>query len=243
MNVTVAVPLGPSEPHRDAAWEYARAWWARETAWPIVTGACNEQPYRKGVAVAAALARVETEHALIVDADVILPGIRDVVAGFAGAWARPHKSFTRLTREATTAVLAGADPIDAAADRRNQLELPYRQVPGGGAVLIRTSVARDAPFDPRFAGWGGADIAWGYALTTLHGPPTQGTAVAIHLWHPPQARPSRQRGNPANEALKGQYASARGNPEVMRALVMEAREEVMLRGRPGEAPVRPEVAA
>ena len=90
-------------------------------------------------------------------------------------------------------------------------------------MLISTERAREVPFDPRFEGWGGADWSWGWALTTLLGAPVQGGKAAVHLWHPPQARPARQLGSAENEALKARYRAAHRQLDAMRSLVTEAR--------------------
>lgn len=227
MTVTIAVPLGESEPWRDRAWEYMRRHWERvHPSWPIVTGLHRGSKYRKGVAVADALSRVATPLVLLIDADIIVPDLGPVVDALTAsgrAWAKPHSMFTRLTQGATRDVYAGADPIALAGDQLNWDEPPYRHCTGGGAVLIRTECAREVPFDPRFEGWGGADWSWGWALTTLLGAPVQGARPAVHLWHPPQARLARQLGSVENEALKARYRAAQRRVDAMREIVAEAR--------------------
>lgn len=224
MTVTIAVPLGRNEPWRDRAWAYTRAWWQRETGWPIVTGRHDGERYQKGLALADALEHVTTPYTLVLDADILIPDLPAVAEQTvaAGVWAQPHRNIIRLTQAATEAVYAGADPFQAAQDRRQRLER-YRHVVGGGALLLPTAWARQVPFDPRFRGWGGADHSWGWALHTTFGPPRLFENPALHLWHPPQPRQSRERGNPENEALKARYSRAFGNRAAMSELTAEAR--------------------
>lgn len=227
MNVTIAVPLGNSEPHRDAAWEHVQAWWARETPdWPIVTGEHRGAKYRKGAAVAAALAKVQTEHVLLVDADCLIPNMLQATVEFAASdrsWCMPHLRIYRLTPEATRCVHMGVDPFTLIGNRVFLLER-YKHVIGAGAQLMRTEDARSVPFDPRFEGWGGADWSWGWALQALLGPPLRLGNPMVHLWHPPQPRPARSIGSPENEALRARYREAFENSDLaaMRGLVDEA---------------------
>jgi len=227
MHVTIAVPLGNSEPHRDAAWEHAQAYWARETpTWPIVTGRHSGAKYRKGVAVAKALDQVTTDHVLIVDADVLIPNLPQAALDLAAsdsAWCMPHLRIHRLTPEATRLVHAGVDPFTLIGDR-SLLEERYKHCVGAGAALLRTEDARAVPFDARFEGWGGADWSWGWALQTLLGAPHRPSSPMVHLWHPPQPRPARSIGSPENEALRSRYRAAFGDPAAMQALIGEARE-------------------
>lgn len=227
MHVTIAVPLGNPEPHRDAAWEHAQAWWARETPdWPIVTGTHRGEKYRKGVAVARALAQVETDHVLIVDADCLIPNLPQTALELEAsdsAWCMPHLRIYRLTPEATRLVHMGVDPFTLIGDRGLLLER-YKHVIGAGAVLMPTEDARRVPFDPRFEGWGGADWSWGWALQTLLGAPLRPSSPMVHLWHPPQPRPSRSIGSPENEALRARYKAAFGDLTAMRILIDEALE-------------------
>lgn len=222
--ITVAVPLRIEDEHRQAAWDYVRKRWGTEyPGWPLVTGECAGE-WRKAVAVKDAVDKADTPHVLVIDADVWIPGIDRVAVELKAArWAKPHRMMIRLTPQATLDVLAGENISAAASNPHNQLEPPYAHVIGGGAVMLPTDVARECPGDARFVGWGGQDTSWGWMLGTILGPPLIGLTPAIHLWHPPQPRPTRSLGSPENEALKARYSSARGNRTVMLALIEEGR--------------------
>lgn len=222
--VTVAVPLGEMDDRRLAAWQYIQARWAREyPSWPVVTGFCDGA-WRKAVAIKNAVDQAETPHVLVIDADLWIPGIDRVAVELKTArWAKPHRMMIRLTPQATLDVLAGENISAAASNPHNQLEPPYSHVIGGGAVMLPTEIARECPGDARFVGWGGEDAAWGWMLQTILGPPLIGLTPAIHLWHPPQDRPTREHGSPANEALKARYSSVRGDKTAMLALIEEGR--------------------
>ena len=64
-------------------------------------------------------------------------------------WAIPHQNVHRLTREATEAVLGGAQP-----DRQPLEQRAYRGIEGGGILVARREVMLSTPMDPAFTGWG-----------------------------------------------------------------------------------------
>lgn len=175
-------------------------------------------PWCKGEAVNRGVGHSSAEVIVVQDADVLIdlqPAIEAVKAG--AKWAVPHTRVLRLSEKATDAVLAGADPCGLELVQR-----PYVGVVGGGCVVARREVLLDVPMDERFTGWGQEDEAWGMALKTLHGKPWRGDQDLYHLWHPPQDRMDRKRGNREGYALRQRYAKSR-NPQAMRELVEEAK--------------------
>lgn len=214
--MAAVIPLGNLDAHRQAAWEHVRGWWWEQST-PVVTGVCDG-PWSKGLAVASAITQAPDGLIAVADADVIVPGLQfDAVT-----WCLPANRLVRLTATATLEVLAGADVVEVGETRGNQLEC-YRPKAGGGMVLLARDAYLACPIDPRFIGWGGEDEAWGSALRTMYGPPQEQRLTMYHLWHPPQARPSRSRGSAANEALKSAYLAAR-NQSTLMALIQEGRE-------------------
>lgn len=210
----VAVPWRPGCRHREAAltWLAARL--------DVTVGECPDGPWRKGLAVWAAVATVSPDEVLVVhDADVWAPGLPEaieVVASGAAPWAVPHTHVHRLTEHGTSRVLTGqpfdSQPLDQA---------PYRGTIGGGVVVLRRALYEEVPIDPRFIGWGQEDESWGRALTAMVGPPWRGKAPLWHLWHPPQQRRSRQVGNLENYALAERYRRARRSRPAMEAILAE----------------------
>lgn len=212
--VSVLVPYRSDGAARDRAWAYARAWWTgAHPQWDLVVAAPPDDVWRKGAAVAAALDRAAGDVVVVADADVICPGVHHAVhAVTAGApWAMPHRGVYRLTEHATAAVYAGAPLPDVGAPRAalsQHCREVYVGVAGGGvAVLPRTTLAA-VPMDPRFAGWGQEDLAWGHALAVMAGPAWRGTAPLYHLWHPPAPRRSRSVGSAQGLALWHRYRAA-----------------------------------
>lgn len=139
-------------------------------------------PWVKAIAVTAAARASTAEILVIADADVWTTGLTGAVeAVAAGAtWAIPHLQVFRLTRAASWQTPSPAAPAITPPDADLE-ERPYRGVEGGGIVVLPRRLALDVPLDPRFCGWGGEDLAWGYALRCLAGPPWRGTAPLIHL--------------------------------------------------------------
>jgi hypothetical protein len=71
---------------------------------------------------------------------------------------------------------------------------------------------------------GQEDASWGFALRCLAGPPAQGDADLIHLFHPPAERMSRKHGSNESWRLFHRYRLALHNPDLMRTLIKEARD-------------------
>lgn len=71
--------------------------------------------------------------------------------------------------------------------------------------------------DRRFEGWGGEDLAFGWALETLVGPAHRLDGILVHLWHPHPAPDLR--GSAESEELVARYAAARGVRRRMTAVI------------------------
>ncbi|MDX3831390.1 hypothetical protein [Streptomyces europaeiscabiei] len=219
MSVAVLVPWRPDGGPRQAVWACVRARWeAIHPSWEIVTGACPDGLWSKGVAVADALRQTTADVLIVADADVWSVGtpfaVEEVRAGRA-RWAMPHQLVRRLTPEATQAVLAGA----AMSGQPTQETHPG--TPGGGLVVLSRDVLEGVPMDPAFTGWGQEDQAWALALQTLAGPMWRGDSDLFHLWHPPAPRRSRAVGSAESLARYRRYQAASGQTAQMRALVAE----------------------
>lgn len=223
-SVAVVVPFNPGAEDRDRNWAWLRRRWAdTHPDWPVVEGRCHGEVWSKGLAVADALSRTDADIIIVADADLwcveVAVAVDAVAAG--APWAMPQRLVHRLNPRATNAVLAG-EPF--ASKPMNWVQRPYWCVEGGGLVVLPRGTAVDVPIDPRFEGWGGEDISWGWALRTLAGPPVRLEGDLWHLWHEPQFRRHRRRGSDASEALAGRYRRALRRPDVMRSLIEEFRE-------------------
>lgn len=215
---SVLVPWRGGCPHREAAWRWVAARYAeRHPGWRVIRCECPNGPWVKALAVMPVVAECPDGPVIVADADCWCAGLGEAVAAVeAGApWAVPHRRVNRLSASSTAAVLDGADPHGL------PLEEAHVGVRGGGIVIARRDTLLDVPLDPRFEGWGGEDASWGIALTTLAGQPWRGSEGLIHLWHPPQERPSRLVGSQANHKLNMRYLRAAKSKTAMRALVAE----------------------
>lgn len=213
MNVSVdlIVPVDDGgDPHRAAAWDLIRRRLAdHHPAWRIITSDAGPGTWSKGAAVADAVARSTASVLVIHDADSYvepdnLAHAVELVAGGAYPWFVPHRAIYRLNERETARVLAGN-----IARRGHTIRTPYSAVPGGGITVVsRAAFDAVGGIDPRFVGWGGEDVAFGYALDTLVGAHGTGAAPLVHLWHPHPA--PNLRGPPASEDLIAEYTAARG---------------------------------
>lgn len=225
MSVAVLIPWRDTNcAHRTRALEYVTARYAEEYPdWQVAVGRHETGPWVKAHAVADALSQTQAETLIVADADVWcegLPGaVRSVQDG--APWAIPHRGINRLSERATGQWLAG-EHLSYLSSALDLCERTYLGVEGGGIVVLRRDVYDACPLDPRFAGWGQEDDAWGFALRALYGPPVRLKSPLIHFFHPPQERATRSFGSLEGRDLRKRYARARNDPGVMRALVSEA---------------------
>lgn len=210
-DVSVLVPVGGSDPHREIAWRYVQAWYS--THYPdveIVCGVLPEgSPWCKAKAVARAAAQANGHVFVIADADCFASRLHEAVASLDNgyAWAMPHYTVHRLSKAATAQVYRGGDPSTFPRTMSWYAQLPYVGIPGGGITVMRRETYADVPLDPGFIGWGQEDEAWALALRSLHGRGWRPTrdAPLWHLWHPPQPRMSRATGSEQSRKLLSLY--------------------------------------
>jgi hypothetical protein len=188
--------------------------------WELHHGRCDGE-WSKGAAVADGLARTDADVIVIADSDSFVadltPAAQAVTDG--EPWVVPHRYVYRLGKNSSRKVLDGDEPVARrdGCDRR-----PYLGPPGGGiVVLTRDAYETVGGIDPRFLGWGGEDVSFGWALRALVGRERRLDDPLFHLWHPHAA--PMLRGSPQSETLVAQYEAAMGVPRLMRA-VIEGRE-------------------
>jgi hypothetical protein len=208
--------------HRDNAWAYVRARLEQmHGSWELVVadgGACTA--WSKGAALHEAVSASSGDVMVLHDSDsyvdpVVLERCVQLVASGRCGWAMPHGVVKRYDERSSALVYAGTPPRRPTFARR-----PYRGVSGGGIVVVsRAAWDIVGGVDPRFEGWGGEDLAFGYALRTLIGRPIRLNAELVHLWHPPAAPDLRP--GVESAALLERYRSALSWPEAMRVLVAE----------------------
>lgn len=224
MTAAVIIPFSPATeaPERVDAFEFVARWYNDHyPKWPLIVGA-SSAPWSKGAAVAdamrdALLADVDVlviadADSFIIDPIILSAAVREVEIGNAN-WVTPHQYVYRLKPDETRRVLDGAKPRLGHTHRP-----PYEGPIGGGITVVRRDTFDDVNgIDRRFLGWGGEDIAFGYALETLCPPGRRLTGALVHLWHPHPA--PNLRGSPESEELVAAYADARGLRRRMRAMV------------------------
>ncbi|MGE0138655.1 MAG: galactosyltransferase-related protein [Ilumatobacteraceae bacterium] len=220
MTVSVLIPYTATDQARADAFHYVERWY-RERFDDVVVGSCVG-PWSKGEALRDAAARAAGEILIVADADslVELDDLEEAIRqAAAGHWVVPHRTVYRLTEAETARV------YDGARFRRGPglvVRQPYTGPPGGGIVVLqRAHWELVGGVDPRFMGWGGEDISFGYALETLVGWHYRLAGRLFHLWHEHPAPDLR--GSAESEALVARYKAARGDRERMAALVDEHR--------------------
>jgi hypothetical protein len=219
--VEVIIPWAGGCPHRERALHWVLARYAAEHPdWRATVATAPDGPWSKARAAMPAIERSSADIVVVADADCWTSGlpaaVRTVQDG--APWAIPHRMVNRLTQDATSVVLAGGSWEELPLAER-----AYQGLEGGGFVVAHRDTLRAVPLDPRFVGWGQEDTSWAVALNTLLGPAWRGDAPLLHLWHPPQPRMTRRRGNAAGWRLYRRYLDARADPAAMLALIEEGR--------------------
>lgn len=229
MDVTVIIPFAGDDPDRVTARRWTmRQYMATHPAWHVVTSPAEplEGSWSKGAAVRKLINAVDPQGVLVIaDADVFCQGIEVSVGsirlqGRFCKWSMPHSLVCRFNRRATDLILAGAQPWTQMMDGNLEQGL-YQGFEGGGITVLSRAMYDQVPMDERFEGFGQEDEAWGLALRTLAGVPSQGSQPLYHLYHEPQKRMDRRWGSEESRALFGRYEAASGNPEKMRSLLAE----------------------
>lgn len=215
--VAVLMPSGVTDEWRGNARDFVEAWYARHVDAPVLVGECSGE-WSKGAAFADALGRASSTADVLVlaDADSFIAEPRDLLRSIekcaaGSAWIVPHSRVYRLNAEETERL--HREPTSK--PRLGWTCRPmYYAVAGGGITVVRREAFEQVGgVDPRFLGWGGEDVAFGYALETLVGPAVLDDGQLVHLWHPHPAPDLR--GSAESEALVAQYAGARGIPRRM----------------------------
>lgn len=217
MGVSIVVPFFPDGAERDRNWAYLKQRYrALFPDWELVESSCSG-PWRKGVAVNAAVAQSTGDVLVISDADVVIPevALRQAVERLEDhPWVVPHRLVCRLNEQATRLLIEGHHP--------DGCEAPKRGAAGGGMLVTRREdfdAVRGV--DERFEGWGGEDISFGRALDTLVGSHRRLGSVLWHMHHEPMFRREGNRASPESEALAAKYLDASGDEAAMGRLLAE----------------------
>lgn len=222
MSVGIVIPTRAGDEWRARALEWVLAFYAREfPGVPIELGEIpDDDEWSKGAAIAAGAAELDATTIILADADSFVSNVDelrravDLVESGRRRWVVPHRLVYRL-REAETERLYN-DPTNRARTR-SVCRTPYVGPAGGGITVVSAETLADVPVDRRFLGWGGEDVAFGWALETLVHPVERLAGRFVHLWHPHPA--PNLRGSAESEELVARYREARGFPRRMRAVV------------------------
>lgn len=213
---SVLIPFAGDDPDRllSLAWVTARY---ESSGYEVSIGYGDVERWSKADAVEDALSKASGDLLIVADADVWCEELPlSIEAVDQGApWSMPHWNVVRLTRTGTEKFFAGQEIL-----MEDESEHHFG-APGGGIVVLTREMYERCPLDPRFVGWGGEDLAWGYALRTIAGKHARFHAGLWHFWHAPQARMTRKVGSEANETLRASYADSRFQTGRMRKLIAE----------------------
>lgn len=221
-DVAIIFPIGIEDEWRARAFDWVQRWYTEHIPGIQIIGR-SPDPWSKGAAIADAVSQIpdSVEILILADADSFLWNPADLtravemVRSGRSAWIVPHERVYRLKQAETERL---HDDPKARARLGHTCRPVYIGPAGGGITVLSVDAYRTVNgVDPRFEGWGGEDVAFGWALETLVAPITRLDAALVHLWHPHPA--PTLRGSADSEALVALYQAARGVPRRMTALV------------------------
>lgn len=126
-----------------------------------------------------------------------------------GTWVVPHTEVHRLSAKATELYYKTGEIKSTDLARS-----PYEGIAGGGCfVMNRWQYEKVGGMDERFTGWGGEDLAFGYAADAILGKHIRLAPPLVHLWHPPQETKHGAYGN--NNNLGQEYLAAHNSKYAM----------------------------
>lgn len=222
MSAAIVIPAHSTDPWRAEALAYVEAWYRKHFPHiELLVGGDVEGEWSKGAAVRSLVDRTEANLLVIADADSFLTDPADLEAAMSlvvngGRHAvTPHRRVYRLNERETARLEANP----TLAPRLGHTARPVYDGPIGGGITVVDRWAFDEVrgIDPRFLGWGGEDVSFGWALETLCPDVEQTNASLVHLWHPHPA--PNLRGSAESEALVAQYRAARLIPRRMAYVV------------------------
>lgn len=193
--VSVIIPFRPDRAERDLSYDWVkRRYEGVHPDWEVVTGYCpDDEPWRKGVAVADALTRANGATLVIADSDCFiepdaLTNAVELVSRGQAEWVVPHTLVKRLDKESSVAVI-GQDPCEVRNPEGTLRRKSYEGYAGGGLLVVDRSDYEAAGGIPHvFVGWGAEDECLAVVLDTLIGEHTRFEYDLWHLYHSPTRR-------------------------------------------------------
>lgn len=232
-------------PNRLASWRWLAEYWSHELPdAEVVIGHSRAKVFSKTSAVNDAVAHSHGRVLVILDSDCYIAGpviqhcadaIDAAVRRRIPLWFIPFRSLYRLTEMTTKQILASdpAHPLRLPSPP-SHFQIDSVNGPSYGhhfgamiQILPREAFELVGGMDPRFAGWGGEDVAFVRAVDTLYGQHKTTKNDVLHLWHPNFGTSFKTRmweGQlvpRSNERLAQRYNKATGDRVRMRALVQE----------------------
>lgn len=222
----ILVPRRDGIVDRDALWAWCRPWWEEQfPGVPIIEGHHDVGPFNRSAAVnAAARAGGDWTTAILIDSDVVTDAgnVRAAIprALGTGQMVVPFTVRYNLSPRGTQRILKG--------DRgswKPYIARTFYDQHSSVVVIPRTLYDAIGGFDEGFRGWGMEDSAFAVACETFAGRPLERMdGECWHLYH--RSSPGEKHGSPThrrNAARLERYHVARGDKEILRAMVEEGR--------------------
>jgi hypothetical protein len=204
-------------------WDFCRARWEK-LGYEIIECDSGQEPFTRGTSINRGVDEASHETLVIADADTFVSEVRGAVALIEQNIA-PWVIDYGLWRYYRVSPAATADYLSGKATTRDDPYGPDRLEScvsySGCVVLGRETFLSVGGFPETLLGWGYEDNCLQHALDTLVGAHVRTNAFAVQLYHHHvEAERFQQPFIVQNRLVSDRYAAATGNPEIMRAVIL-----------------------
>ncbi|WP_236034898.1 glycosyltransferase family 2 protein [Alkalihalobacterium elongatum] len=225
-NVSILIPFQPDNGQRDLNFKWITDFY--KTTMPeaeLCIHITNDKLFNKSKAINSAAKKATRDIFVIADADMIISPssiLESIRLLRFHKWIIPFKNIHYLSMNTSNQLLKTVPnwPPNLENENSNYLLFKYgpKAISGGINIISRTNFNLVGGFDERFAGWGGEDNAFCYAVNTLCGPLKRLNHDIYHLWHP-RIGWERSPNAKNNRNLLNLYRKANGNKSEMMELI------------------------
>lgn len=197
MTTSILVPFRGDGAQRDRLWAHCKNLWEHLPYELCVGTDSGEGPFNIAQAFNDAKSKATGDKLILYGADH-LPDPDRIEWAIAQldthAWCALYAATAGYGQSSTNAILAGSLPD----------HLPLGVSAPFCTAIIGVRADKWIPYDERFIGWGGDDVAWRLALNSLYGDTPEPTGTLRCLYHEAASREHTDH----NYALIGEYQVA-----------------------------------
>ncbi len=219
MNTRFCVPWRPDGEHRDALWEFCKAYWQQTCPDIPIYIADVEGVFNRSASINRA-AEGSWDVAVALDADVVADGeqvYRAIeTAQRTGRLTLAFEHYAGLTPHMTRLVMQGST-----VDRERGVRFRSDHHESSIVAVPRKLWDEVGGFIEAFQGWGQDDVAFAHACRLIGGGIERIRGTVWHLWHPQSPQRNKSLSTYREAQALGERFRQTNTPDAMRALLAE----------------------